>query len=322
MAHMIDTSNGRANMAYVGQEPWHGLGQSLTSDADIDTWTREAGLGFSVKKARPLFLTTLDDGQVESKEMPNKNILYRSDTGLDLGIVSDRYKIVQPADIMKFFKEITENAGFHMETAGSLSEGRRIWGLARAGESAKIRGNDEVKPYVLLATSFDGSLMTVGKFTSVRVVCHNTITVALQGDAQHTVKMSHKSEFNPQRLRDNLGIIVNSWQTWLDSANNMAETKLDANKADEFLIQLVRDSEKDDSDAVRKSKEYRRIMDLFQGAAIGADLAGPDTQWAMLNAVTEYVDHSRVANADRRLNQAWFGEFDKFKTKAFDLLSA
>jgi phage/plasmid-like protein (TIGR03299 family) len=96
-------------------------------------------------------------------------------------VVSDGYRVVQPAEVMDFFRELVEIGGFELETAGALSDGRRVWALASVGDAAPVVSNDLVKPYLLLGTSYDGTMATVAKFTAIRVVCNNTITAAVGG---------------------------------------------------------------------------------------------------------------------------------------------
>jgi len=93
MAHMIDQTTGRDAIAYIGTTPWHGLGQALTPDADIDTWTREAGLGYTVLESPVLYNSPAAS---DLQEWPNRKVLHRSDTGAPLAVVSDGYQVVQP----------------------------------------------------------------------------------------------------------------------------------------------------------------------------------------------------------------------------------
>src|SRR3990167_6406017 len=123
MSHMIDMSNDRANIAFIGEKPWHGLGQELTPGADIAIWQREAGLAWVANKTPVRY----ENGELHA--FAGKNVLFRSDTGAPLSIVSDDYHEVQPADIMGFFSRLAEIGGFNLETAGCLSGGKRIWAL-------------------------------------------------------------------------------------------------------------------------------------------------------------------------------------------------
>ncbi len=174
MAHELDYTTGRAGMAYVGATPWHGLGQKLTAGQSIDVWRVEAGLDYSVKRAP----VTYEVGEDLSMEMPGRDVLYRSDTGGALSVVSKDYRVVQPGEVLEFFEELANIGGFDLETAGSLSDGKRIWALAKVNDGAPVIGHDVVRPYVLLATSYDGTMATTAKMTAIRVVCNNTLTMS------------------------------------------------------------------------------------------------------------------------------------------------
>ena len=178
MAHMIDTTTGRAAMAYAGQTPWHGLGQALTPGASVDTWTREAGLAYDVLESPVKYSTP---ASTDLQTWPARKVLHRSDTGAPLAVVSSAYNVVQPGQVMDFFRELVDLGGFQLETAGALSDGRRVWALASVGDAAPVVERDLVKPYLLLGTSYDGTMATVAKFTAIRVVCNNTITAAVGG---------------------------------------------------------------------------------------------------------------------------------------------
>jgi hypothetical protein len=104
MAHLIESTNGKAEIAYAGQKPWHGLGQQLTADASIDVWRKEAGLDWEAKLS-PIMFTW--DGQNYS-EMENQKVIYRNDTNKPLGVVTDRYKVHQPAEVLDWQTSIVK----------------------------------------------------------------------------------------------------------------------------------------------------------------------------------------------------------------------
>ena len=105
MAHMIDTTTGTAAIAYAGKTPWHGLGQALSADADITTWTHEAGLAYDVLESPVLFRTAAAS---EPEAFKGRKVLHRSDTGAPLAVVSDGYHVVQPAEVMGFFDNLVK----------------------------------------------------------------------------------------------------------------------------------------------------------------------------------------------------------------------
>jgi phage/plasmid-like protein (TIGR03299 family) len=314
---MIDTTTGRAAIAYAGEAPWHKLGQQLTPGASIDEWTREAGLAYTVLESPVLYRT---EAASEPETFKGRKVLHRSDTGGALAVVSDGYHVVQPAEVMDFFRKLVDIGGFQLETAGVLSHGRRVWGLARVNEGAEILGGDVVRPYVLLGTSYDGTMATVAKFTSVRVVCHNTITAALgSGEA---VRVLHSERFDADRVRQDLGIVAGAWDRFLIQSRQLAGQSLSTEEADQFVRALL-EPYKTPGVPVDQSRAYRRVLELFNGKGIGSDIPGVmGTRWGMLNAVTELVDHERGRSDNTRIESAWFGTGANLKNRALELLSA
>ena len=119
--HLIDTSNGRNNMAFIGATPWHGLGQRLTEKAPIEIWAQEAGMSHSIERTPVRFTTDEQYGLVDGV-MEDRHVLYRSDNKNALAVVSPRYQIVQPLEVLEFYRELVEQTGeYTLETAGSGS---------------------------------------------------------------------------------------------------------------------------------------------------------------------------------------------------------
>lgn len=323
MAHEIDTTTGMAAMAYIAgsAKPWHGLGQTVDPNASVDEWRKAAGIEWEAKRATVQFE---NDVAGELQTFGDKHVLYRSDTGRPLSVVGKDYKTVQPGQILGFFSELAEAGSFSIETVGALKEGRRIWALARVGENARIM-DDEVAPYLLLATSYDGSMATIAKFTTVRVVCNNTLQASLQNNAgKKQVSIPHSAVFNPQLVRQDLGIAMTSWEEFQMKAGMMARRKLTDAEMDAYLQELLAEfipyGQTYDPNKVAASKGYQRIVSLFKGGQIGT---GQDaingTMWGLLNATTQYVDHEKGRMNDNRLNAAWFGPGAQIKDKAYEL---
>ena len=116
MAQEIDQSNGRSSIAFVGQVPWHGLGQELTEGQPIEVWAKEAGMDWRIKVSPVLFRDLDSVGNVlntggEIETFPGRKLLFRSDTRFPLSIVSDDYKIVQPIEILEFFRDLVGTGG-------------------------------------------------------------------------------------------------------------------------------------------------------------------------------------------------------------------
>ena len=158
MSHELDMSNNRANMAYVGETPWHELGHPISEDASFEEWGEKSGLFFEIKKAK--MVARLEDGTTFDASGLNRSILYRTDTNAPLSVMStDFYKIHQPREMLQFIFESAEAMGYKMHTAGSLYGGRKIWALARIPEAvAEVGKGDELRGYLLAATACDGSM--------------------------------------------------------------------------------------------------------------------------------------------------------------------
>ncbi len=163
--HLVQT------MAYVGTEPWHGLGNRLAPKQPLETWAQAAGMNWRIEEAEVRFVASGNRNLGSIHAFPEQKVLYRSDTKVPLSVVSSRYQVVQPEEILEFYRDLTEIGGFQLETAGVLKEGRKLWALARTGQSGSLKGKDQVNGYLLLATACDGTLATTAQFTSVRVVC-------------------------------------------------------------------------------------------------------------------------------------------------------
>lgn len=336
MAHMIDMTNARANMAFVGETPWHKLGTELTVGADLGVWAAAAGLTHDVKRAAVEFHT-----ETQAQVYTDRHVLYRSDNGKPLGIVSHGYNIVQPREVLGFFDKLTRHNGFTMETAGSLDGGKRVWALAKAGNGVAVGDTDEVRPYVLLATSYDGSMATVAKLTTIRVVCHNTLTMSAghagagqsESDTEAScIRVPHNQVFDADAARMDLGLAVTAFEKFMLDARKLAKKKITKGGAHEFLKELLPVPMKmvevagtsikvPQPQPIEDSKAYKQILALFNGEGKGADLKeSKGTAWGLLNAVTEHVDWQRGRSDNGRMSSAWFGAGDQMKSAARDLL--
>jgi phage/plasmid-like protein (TIGR03299 family) len=309
------------SMAYVGQEPWHGLGNKLAPKQPLETWAKAAGMDWSIEEAEVRFVAGNENlGSIHS--FPEQKVLYRSDTKLPLSVVSARYQVVQPREVLDFYRDLTELSGFELETAGVLKEGRKLWALARTGQSGTLKGRDQVNGYLLLATACDGTLATTAQFTAVRVVCNNTLQIAL-GDNVGAVKVPHRSQFDAQAVKRQLGIAVSSWDAFMARTKALAERKVSDSAAEAFLRRVLTYPTANVADREALAVNERAIKavgQLYAGRGKGAELASASsTAWGLLNAVTEYVDHHRRARSeDHRRDAAWFGAGAALKQRAWD----
>ena len=310
MAHEVQT------MAYVDATPWHGLGNPLTPHQPIEVWQKEAGMDWRINETEVLYSIAGGNG-LHLKNNPEHKVLFRSDTALPLSVVSKRYKVVQPADVLEFYRDLVSVGGFELETAGVLKGGKKLWALAKTGQETLLRGNDQVKAYLLLATSCDGTLCTTAQFTSIRVVCNNTLQMAV-GDSSGAVKVPHSTAFDPVQVKQALGLGLSTWDRFVDDMHRLAARKLHKFEAMNFLVNVLGDPELPLADQPNQ-KALQNVYALYAGQGKGSELASADgTAWGLLNGVTEYIDqHRRARSPDHRLDSAWFGPGAVLKEKAF-----
>lgn len=305
-----------AEMAWVGETPWHGLGQKLEDGASIETWQKQAGMDWEIARS-PI---TYAGGLV----FEGKNALYRQDDPeTSLGIVSDKYQVVQPGEVLEFFRDLVEDHGLKLNTAGTLFGGRRFWALASLDRAVEIVKGDTVRGFLLLATSADGSLATTAQFTTIRVVCNNTLSMSMaetKGKKEGKVAVRHTSAFNATDVKAKLGLAPKSLETFKDEMMRLQELPVSIEQAQTFVHKLLMDQRVISSPDIAKAKAVGEIVGLFDGRGRGAEMVGK-TGWGLLNAVTEYTDHNMKAKSDsHRLDSAWFGRGNKLKDEARERL--
>lgn len=327
MAHQIET------MAFVGQTPWHGLGNQLPQNQPIEIWAQQAGMDWRIESSNVSYMAKNERGQSILMPYEEQRVLYRSDTHEPLSVVSQRYQEVQPKEILEFYRDLTEQSGFELETAGILKGGRKFWALARTGQSAALKGKDVSNGYILLATACDGTLATTAQFTSVRVVCNNTLSIAIRGQTsgEGVVKVPHSTKFDAEKIKQQLGISIKTWDEHMYEMKQLTQRKVTQQEAagyfnavfnnttmsatdqEESIIQYYLKAASMDKKSNSKSEPNGRAMskamEMFNGQGRGAELnSAKDTAYGLLCSITEFVDHERRAmSRDHRLNSAWFG---------------
>lgn len=302
MSHEISVVNGKASMAYVGDEPWHGLGQKLTPEADIETWIMEAGLSYEILAAPVEYVF---DGV--RQQMSDRVALHRSDTGEGLHVVSTKYKVTQPVEAIEFFRDLADERGFKLETAGSLFNGRQYWALARTPHEFTLPGDDKVRAHLLMYSGCDGTANTAA-YVHTRVVCNNTLRAAIGERGNLVVRRSHRAVWDHAEVKRELGLLKDEWKVFADQARTLAERKLKDQESLEVLARVFGTADRP-ADERYTLPTIKAVHDLYAGAGIGMSLkAAHGTAWGLLNAVTEYVDHHKGADQSARLQNAWFRE--------------
>lgn len=333
MAHELTFTNGLAEMAFVGETPWHGLGQNLVPGASIEDWRIAAGMNWEIMRAPVQFSVSSwrDQGTTESgiivdpdavlTTWPQQEVLYRSDTKAPLNVVSNYYNVVQPAQVLEFFRDLVAQHGFELETAGTLKGGKRFWALARTNLDAEVVDGDTVRTYLLLVSSCDSGLATTAMFTSVRVVCNNTLQMSLTGNSAKRVSVRHNTEFNPNSVKLQLGLDAdNVFGSFMTRMRLFSNKSLSGSMAEELVETMFANLGRQGD--IRKSKGFVKVLDLFNSTGKGSQIDGvAGTGWGLINAVTEYADfHVRARNQEFRLDSSWFGAGRAMKETMLELM--
>jgi phage/plasmid-like protein (TIGR03299 family) len=314
--HALDFTTGRAALAFTGERSaiWHGLGQSIDPAASLEEWRTAAGMDWRIQRAFVRYAPAPDAAPVA---WTDHHVLIRSDNKAPLSIVSDSFEIVQPAQVLEFFRDLIRDAGFTLTTAGCLHGGRKFWAQADVGAGDDVVPGDFVGARLLLATACDGSMATVAKGVSERVVCANTLGFAMAEKGGSLVKVSHRSVFDASRVKNQLGLASSGFARFIRGARELARQPVSPQEADAFILSLMGGRPDDDerNDKVRQSTGFRTIAALFDGKGRGMT----PTLWGLVNATTEYVDHyQRARSADNRFDSSQFGAGDDLKTAALE----
>ncbi|MEQ1119393.1 DUF932 domain-containing protein [Acinetobacter junii] len=336
MAHQIE------QIAYVGETPWHGLGNQLSPNQPLEVWAQQAGMDWRIESSNVSYMAQNERGQSIIMPFEEQRVLYRSDTHAPLSVVSQRYQEVQPKEILEFYRDLTEQSGFELETAGVLKGGKKFWALARTGQSTALKSKDVSNGYILLATACDGTLATTAQFTSIRVVCNNTLAIALRGQSSSAgvVKVPHSTKFDAEKVKQQLGISVRAWDEHMYEMKQLTQRKVSQQEAKAYFDAVFNNSTMSISDPEENIIQFYRnvaqqvqekkpepngramnkALDMFNGQGRGADLSSAkDTAYGLLCSITEFVDHERRAmSTDHRLDSAWFGAGASVKQRGLE----
>jgi len=301
MSHMVET------MAYAGEVPWHGLGTKVPSDLTPEQMLQAAGLDWEVNKVD----LTYGDGLV----VPGKKGLVRSSDGAYLDTIGDDWNPLQNSEAFEFFNDFVMAGDMEMHTAGSLEDGRRTWALAKIKDAVfEIVKDDITECYLLFSNPHKYGMSITVMMTPIRVVCNNTITMALNGASEHMVKINHRSEFDADAVKETLGVAKDKLDTYKEAAQFLSTKNYTKDSIVEYFNEVFPfTANKRDNDMSRNTKLAMEVLDTQPGAEYGRG-----TFWQAFNTVTYLTDHELGRSNDTRLTSAWFGANRKKKIVALE----
>ena len=267
---------------------------------------------------------------------PNHSLLVRDSDNTIFGPCGPKFIPTQNEDAFTFFKKFTDAGKMTMETAGSLKDGRQIWGLAKVDESFTLPGDDRVLGNLLVSVSHEWGKSNEIRFTPIRVVCNNTLSMALADRTQPHFKMPHTRAFDADLIKtaeDALGLASNRMKEYKEAAEFLCTKKYNKDTVVSYIADLMQPKLAMQQKLLEQSKTEKTylaratMLDEFQRAPSkvyealeqqpGANLkSSSGTWWGAMNAVTFVVDHKWGHDRDAAMHNAWFGARASLKTKA------
>ena len=306
-------------MAYAHQVPWHGIGTQVSSELTPLEMIKSAGLDWDVNKVPVQFNNSKGD-LVETDEW---YVLVRSDNDRVLGPCGKKYTPFQNHEIFDYYTKFVEAGHMTMETMGSLDEGRHLWALAKTKEHFTLPGNDRVNAYMLISHPHKWGVAASFMFTSVRVVCQNTITMALKA-GREKFSVPHMASFTAitmKKVDDALGISHELLIQQKEIAETLAKKEFKEAQLQRYIATLFQpDLVKGPAEDCHLGNFKPTAEDAYTALLRQPQVAATkNTWWAALNAVTFYVDHEAGRDRENALNSAWFGANAKKKRDAVSL---
>ena len=298
MAHMVET------MAYAGEVPWHGLGVPVSNDLTPTQMMQKAELDWKVREVEAFI-------EFDGKKMPTgQKSLVRETDGKILTNVGENWKSVQNEQAFEFFHEYVMAGDMEMHTAGSLKGGQMVWALAKINNTMDFFKGDQVDSYLLFSNPHQYGKTIDIRFTPIRVVCNNTLTLSLDQKTEQSVRVGHRVDFDASTVKRALGIASEKMGVYGEMAKFLGNKRFTEDSYIEYLNTVfprtsdkrVQDKELSAETLSRNAKLAYDVLDTQPGAEYARG-----TWWQAFNSVTYITDHVQGRNADNRLYSSWFG---------------
>ncbi len=300
-------------IAYAGEVPWHGLGTKVPADLSPAQMLDKAGLNWTVEKT-PAF------ANIGGKQVSvGWSALTRSSDNSILSVVSNDWNPVQNSEAFEFFDEYCRVGDMEMHTAGSLKDGQIVWGLAKVKDSFDLFKGDQVDSYLLFTNPHKFGQCIDVRFTPIRVVCNNTLTLSLSQKSDRVVKKNHRTEFNAAEVKQTLGIATEKLAKYKEMAAFLGSKRYTEETAKQYfntVFPVIAYNKEKGPQRKELSKSATRALEVLDTQP-GARFA-EGSWWQAFNAVTYLTDHEIGRSQDTRLQSAWFGANKNLKIKALE----
>lgn len=308
MAHELEIVEGKAQMAYAGEVPWHGLGTKVEPDLTPLQMQQAAGVDWRVKEVPTYF-----NFNGEAKPTGRKALVRETD-GRILTEVGQNWHPVQNDEAFEFFAEFVDRGDMQMHTAGSLKNGEIVWALAKVDDDFEIFNGDKVESYLLFSNPHQYGKCIDVRFTPIRVVCNNTLTLSLKQKAKTELRLNHRSQFDAQQVKEMLGVAKSKMGQYKEMAEFLGSRPTTEDTVKQYFGNLLGHSKKDKSKLSRRGERALQVLTEQPGSEYAEG-----TWWTAFNALTYLTDHEFGRSNDTRLQSAWYGANRKLKNDALEL---
>lgn len=313
MSHEVE------QMFSVKERPWHGLGTVLPEAPSIAEGIKLAGLDWDVT-LRPIISN--DEDQIN---LDTHKIVVREDNKQPLGIVGSGYKVLQNKEAFNFFEPFLENDMATLETAGSLFNGKKVFVLAKIkSDNMEIDKNDEVEKYILLSNAHDGTQALRIGFVPIRVVCNNTLSMAINNENSKLIRLTHKGNIvqTLSELRETMDLVNKQFLATEEQFKELTKKNVNKNDLQNYVNQVFSvkkleniiknyEEEKEKIETGRK-RLLARVEEIFE-------LEPVHNAWTMYNSVNYYLNHERGKVLENRYDSMWFGHSKRIDNKALQI---
>jgi phage/plasmid-like protein (TIGR03299 family) len=300
MAHLLESVNGETAFASLREPAWHGLGTVFEEEVSTAEMLKKAKLNSWNVRLEDVEIPTGMDSDKNYSFVVRDNPFTKGNKDV-LGVVGERYVPLQNEELFDFADNILDNGG-RWETAGSIKGGRIVFGSLALERETVLDPNgvsDKINTYLLVNTSHDGSIAIQASITPVRVVCANTLNLALgqrgrNGSVKQSFKIRHTQTASGkvQVAREALGLANAYIDEFSLMANKMIETEVSKKQFDEIVLALYPQPKENAKGA---NKKWENKIDLINDIYVGDfnnTITG--TAWGVANALTERLDWYRT----------------------------
>lgn len=308
MSHGLEFVKGKAQMAYAGDVPWHGLGKKVADNLTAKQMMKAAGLAWNVAEVETF---AMFNGAPVPTGM---KALIRDIDGAVLTQVGKGWHPVQNEEAFEFFHDFVKLGHMTMETAGSLNGGKMVWAMAKIKDGFfDVFGGDRTEGYLLFSNPHEYGKTIDIRMSSVRTVCQNTLALSLGTKSSNFVKINHRKKFNADEVKETMGIATDKLNRFKEMALFLGSKRTTKETLTEYFGDIFGESKKKEGRLTRNGELAMEVIDTQPGTQFAEG-----SWWQAFNAVTYMTNHLMGRSNDTRMQSVWYGQSQKMNAEALE----